>query len=282
MSIAKEIVKVGNFEWFYLEAKPVNETQRLPVVLLHGLLSQSHTWTAVMPDLATSGFRAIAPDWIGFGYSEKPNNQDFAYSPDAFANAFGEFIEALKIDKFYLVVQGFLASVGLQYALRHPEKIERLAIINTPISTEAKLPWRIQMLGWPLVGEMMTQDPLVVDRTLEAGCRYRIGDKDLDVYRGPFLRSSDAGRSLLATVRNIDLPMAMAEIENGWKEWDRPTLIMWGMGDPWLRVESAQSLAKSLKNGEFVKLESASHYPQEHWSENVSNGLLLFLRRKEV
>lgn len=282
MSLDKQTIKVGNLEWFYREANPVNESDQPPVILLHGLPSQSHTWTAVMPDLAEKGFRAIAPDWIGFGASAKPDKGDFAYTPDAFATAFAEFIEALKIERFYLVVQGFLGSVGLQYALRHPDKIERLAILNTPISLEAKLPWKIQMLGLPFVGDMMVQDPLLVDRTLEGGCRYPISDGDLDVYRRPFLRSSEAGRSLLATIRNLQLPESMAEIETGLKSWTRPTLILWGVGDPWLNFSQVQNLAKSLPNGELVKLEGASHYPQEHWSEKVSNALLPFLRRKEV
>ncbi|HLO49348.1 MAG TPA: alpha/beta fold hydrolase [Kamptonema sp.] len=282
MSLDKQIIKVGNLEWFYREANPVNESDQPPVILLHGLPSQSHTWTAVMPDLAAQGFRAIAPDWIGFGASAKPDKGDFAYTPDAFAKAFAEFIEALKIERFYLVVQGFLASVGLQYALRHPDKIERLAILNTPISAEAKLPWKIQQLGLPFVGDMMVQDPLLVDRTLEKGCRYPISDGDLDVYRRPFLRSSEAGRSLLATIRNLQLPESMAEIETGLKSWTRPTLILWGVGDPWLNFDQAKNLAKSLQNGELVKLDGASHYPQEHWSEKVSNALLPFLRRKEI
>jgi hypothetical protein len=45
-------------------------------------------------------------------------------------------------------------------------------------------------MGSPLAGEVMTQNPLLVDRTLEGGCRYRIEDKDLDIYRKPFLKSS--------------------------------------------------------------------------------------------
>ena len=77
----------------------------------------------------------------------------------------------------------------------------------------------MQQLGLPFIGDMMTQDPLLVDRTLEGGSRQTISDKDLDVYRRPFLKSSDAGRSLMNTVRNIQLPQSMAEIESGLKGW---------------------------------------------------------------
>ncbi|MEG4492184.1 alpha/beta fold hydrolase [Microcoleus sp. D3_18_C4] len=282
MLIDEKIVEVGPLKWFYRETNPVNETGKPPVLLLHGLPSQSFTWTVMMPDLAAQGFRSIAPDWVGYGRSTKPDKRDFAYTPDAFVDALAGFIQAIELDRFYLVVQGFLASAGLQYALRNPDKIERLAIINTPVSADIKLPWKMQQLGLPFIGDMMTQDPLLVDRTLEGGSRQTISDKDLDVYRRPFLKSSDAGRSLMNTVRNIQLPQSMAEIESGLKAWTRPTLFVWGLTDPWLSVEPAKKLVASLQNAELVTLEQAGHYPQEHWSEKVGDAVITFLRRQEV
>lgn len=279
VSTTEHSIEVGSLQWFYREAQPLGRTDRLPVLLLHGLPSQSYSWTEVMPSLADKGYRAIAPDWIGFGSSAKPNRRDFAYTPDAFVDALAALIQQLDIERFSLVVQGFLGSVGLQYALRHPDQIERLAILNAPASTGAKVPWKIQQLGLPVVGEMMTQDPLLVDRTLEGGSRYEISDKDLDVYRRPYLKSSAAGRSLLATVRNLQLPQAMAEIEAGFRNWTQPTLIAWGMKDPWLPFSQAQQLASSLQNAQLSKLEEAGHYPQEHWSDKVSDALVGFLRR---
>ena len=279
VSITENSIEVGSLQWFYREAKPLGPSDRFPVVLLHGLPSQSYCWTMVMPSLTEKGYRAIAPDWIGSGFSAKPDKRDFAYTPDAYLKALSALLKALEIQRFSLVVQGFLGSVGIQYALRHPEQIERLAIINAPISTATKLPWKIQQLGLPFVGDMMTQDPLLVDRTLEGGCRYDISDEDLDVYRRPFLKSSAAGRSLLATVRNLQLPQTTAEIESGLRSFERPTLIMWGMRDPWLPFEPAQQLASTLKDVELSKLAEAGHYPQEHWSDQVSDVLISFLRR---
>ena len=282
MAIDEKVIDVGSLQWFYRETNPVNASDKPPVLLLHGLPSQSFTWSVIMPDLAAQGFRSIAPDWVGYGRSAKPDKRDFAYTPDAFVEALAGFIQALEIDRFYLVVQGFLASAGIQYALRNSDKIERLVVINTPVSTDIKLPWKMQQLGLPFVGDMLTQDPLLVDRTLEGGCRYPISDKDLDIYRRPFLKSSDAGRSLMNTVRNIQLTQSMAEIESGFQGWTRPTLFVWGLTDPWLSVEPAQKLVSSLQNAELVKVEQAGHYPQEHWSEKVGEALITFLRRKEV
>ncbi len=279
MTTQEHRLEVGSLTWFYREAEPLNPSDKPPVVLLHGLLSQSYGWRHVLPALTEQGFRAIAPDWIGFGYSSKPDRRDFAYTPEAYITALEAFFDALKLERFSLVVQGFMGSMGLQYALRHPDQIERLAILNAPIAPEAKLPWKIKLFGLPLLGEVITQDPLLVDRTLEGGGGYPVADADLDIYRRPFLKSSEAGRSLQAVVKNMQLPQVTAEL-TGFAQWPHPTLIAWGLKDPWLPLSLAQSFTASLKNGELVQLEAVGHYPQEDWHEKVSDSLLPFLRRQ--
>jgi pimeloyl-ACP methyl ester carboxylesterase len=281
VSIKEQKIQVDSLEWFYREAEPIGRTDLIPVVLLHGVVAQSYSWRNIMPSLAAQGTRAIAPDWIGYGFSDKPEKQDFAYTPAAFITALEGFVKALELEHFSLVVQGFLGSVGLQYALHHPEKIANIAILNTPISTSAKLPWKIKQMGLPLAGDVITQDPLLVDRTLEGGCRYRIEDQDLDIYRKPYLKSSSSGRGLLATIRNFQLEKAMIEIENGFKEWQEPILVQWGMIDPWLSVDMAENFVKSVPNGEIIKLNNVGHYPQEHYHEVILQDLLPFVRRSE-
>ena len=279
MSTTENKIKVSSLEWFYRESLPIGTSDLLPVLLLHGLPSQSYSWRNIIPALASQGTRAIAPDWIGFGFSSKPEKRDFAYTPDAFIQALEAFIKALELEHFSLVVQGFLGSVGLQYALHHPEQIANLAILNTPISSTAKLPWKMQQIGLPLAGEMLAQDPLQVDRILEGGSRYVIADEHLDVYRKPFLKSSASGRSLLSTIRNLQLKPAMVEIESGFKEWQQPILISWGMNDPWLPVDMAQNFANSVPQAELIKLNNVGHYPQEHYHETILQDLLPFVRR---
>ncbi|MGA0199810.1 MAG: hydrolase, partial [Prochlorotrichaceae cyanobacterium] len=132
----------------------------------------------------------------------------------------------------------------------------------------------------PLGGEMATQDPLLVDRTLEGAGGYRVEDEDLDIYRRPFLKSSDAGRSLVATLRRLKVPQITAEIEDGLKSWSKPLLLLWGDRDPWLPWEEIQAFAQTLSGAEFTTLEEVGHYAQEDWHEKVSEALILFLKRK--
>ena len=160
MSIETDKIPAGKFKWFYRYTEL--ESERIPVLFLHGLPSHSYTWQKMMSFLADEQIPCIAPDWLGCGFSDKPSPKDFAYTPEAFIAALGEFIAALKLEKFYLVVQGFLGSVGIQYTLQNPEPIEGLIILNTPITLSAKLPWAMKQMTFPLVGDMMTQDVRLV------------------------------------------------------------------------------------------------------------------------
>ena len=260
----------------------MNKTSKPPVVLLHGLVSQGYSWRGVMASLADAGFRAIAPDWIGHGYSAHPDKKEFDYKPDSFVTALSQLIETLEIDTFYLGIQGFLGSAGLLYAAKHPEKVERLIILNTPLTSEAKLPFKISQMGIPLVGDMLTQDPILVDRTLEGGGPYEVDDDDLEVYRKPFLKSSDAGRSLLATVKQLNVKQVTANLDRDFKDCSIPTLIAWGTSDKWLPVSLAETFAKQLKTVDLVKLEETGHYAQEDWAEKVSEAVVPFLRRANI
>jgi pimeloyl-ACP methyl ester carboxylesterase len=278
MAAGENWIEVGKLTWFYRETEPVGEA-RLPVVLLHGLISQSYSWREVMPTLAAQGHRVIAPDWLGYGFSGQPDRLDFSYSPEALITALAELLQALQLESFALVAQGFLGSVGIQYALRYPDRVDRLAIFNAPLAPTAKLPWKIAQFGIPLIGDALTQNPLLVDRILESGGGYRIDDKDMDIYRRPWLKSSDVGRALQATVQRMNLPEITVEIAAGLKTWPKPLLVGWGQRDPWLPIELAQTCVQSAADAELVELDEVGHYVQEDWPEKVSEALMPFLRR---
>ncbi len=278
MSIKTDKVQAGKFQWFYRQTEI--ETERTPVLFLHGLPSHSYTWQKLMYLLAEENIPSIAPDWIGSGFSDKPDKRDFAYTPEAYLTGLSEFIAALKLDKFYLVVQGFLGSVGIQYALQNPDQIEGLIILNTPITSGVKLPWSMKQMTFPLVGDMMTQDPLLVDRTIEKGSGFVIEDRTLDILRKPFLQSSDVGRALMVTLKKLQLDTAIPQIEVGLTDWSKPTLIIWGAADKWLDLEAVKRLAVANSAITLVELPEAKHYPQEHWASNIAEEIVQFFRRK--
>jgi pimeloyl-ACP methyl ester carboxylesterase len=278
--VAEQTLEVGGLRWFYLEAN--SALAGIPIVLLHGMPAHSYAWRVVLPGLAQAGYRVIAPDWIGFGESSKPDKSEFAYSPEAFLNALGGFLDGLKIDQCILVVQGFLGSVGIQYALRFSKRIKNLVILNAPLSTAAKLPGRLKQLGWPLLGDMLTQNPLSVDNALEYG-GWQIENADLAIYRAPYNSSGDAGRALMLSVRNIQLAAVTAEITAGFEPWKKPgfpfeVLVVWGAKDRYLGEVMGKTFTTTYPQVELAMIAKGGHYPQEHYPEEVNEAILRFLR----
>jgi pimeloyl-ACP methyl ester carboxylesterase len=231
-----------------------------------------------MPVLAAQGMRAIAPDWIGHGLSSKADSRSFAYTADAFAQALGDWLDALELSEVVLVAQGYLGAAGIRYALSHPERVKRLAIFNAPIVAEASWPWKLQQLGLPIVGDMLVQDPLVVDRTLEGGGGYQVEEEDLKIFRKPFLTTSAAGRSIKSIVQKLKPGLLGAELADGLSQWPHPILVAWGDSDPWLPWSQVEPLLLRLKQKDVALLEEVGHYPQLDWPEKVLDALMPFLR----
>lgn len=280
MLVAEQTLDVGSLCWFYLEAN--GKKAGIPVVLLHGMPAHSYAWRGVLPEIAGAGFRVVAPDWIGFGESSKPDKSKFAYSPEAFLVALSGFLDGLHIDQCILVVQGFLGSVGIQYALRFSKRIKKLVILNAPLSGAAKLPGRLKQLGWPLLGDMLTQNPLCVDNALEYG-GWQIENSDLAIYRAPYSSSGDAGRALMLSVRNLQLAAVTAEIAAGFAPWKQPgapfdVLVVWGAKDRYLGETMGKAFVTTYPQVELEMIAKGGHYPQEHYPAEVNGAILRFLR----
>jgi pimeloyl-ACP methyl ester carboxylesterase len=276
MSFTEKTIQINQHKWFYRESK--QEDPKGKIVFLHGIPAHSYCWGEMLSAVGAKGFQAIAPDWLGTGFSDHPDRRDFSYTPSAYIEALGQFLNTLEMTEYFLVVQGFLGSVGIQYAIRNPQKIKGLIILNTPLSSSVKLPWVMKQWTIPLAGDMLTQDPLLVDRTLEGGSGFVIEDQHLDLYRKPFLTSSSAGRSLLAITKNLQLSQSMSEIEQGLLNWEKPTLIIWGKEDPWLSIDQAKNYTRK-NNCQLITLSEAKHYPQEHWAKEINEDLIKFLLR---
>jgi pimeloyl-ACP methyl ester carboxylesterase len=278
MALVEKKIQVGSLEWFYRQTE--GNSDKPTVVFLHGIPAHSFMWCELMTRLEEKGFSAIAPDWIGSGFSAKPDKREFAYNPEAYIKALSEFLAALELEKFSLAVQGFIATAGIQYALANPDKIDRLIIFNTPITIDAKLPWKMQQWGIPFAGDMLTQDPILVDRTLEGGSGFVISDANLEYYRLPYRQTSSVGRALVNTIQNLKLKEVTQKIQTELANFSRPTQIIWGVEDPWLDSEAVEKLAKNNSNIELLLLPEAKHYPQEHFSQEIGEPLLTFLRRQ--
>ncbi len=277
--IKQSSLAIGDLSWFYRQQAPVGIENPPTVLFLHGVPTTSLSWTGVIPKVAEAGWQGIAPDWIGLGSSSTPDKRDFAYTPTAYLDALTDFIEKMQLGKVAIVAQGFLGTVGIQYALRNPDKVDRLSIVGAPITVTKKLPWPLQQLNLPLLGEVLCQDPLMSEKIMEKGCKLVIEEEYLAQYRRPFLKSSDAGFALLAIVRNLQIAAVTNEISQGLATAPFPVQLIWGEKDSWLPVEQAQAATKLIPKGELATLLEGAHYPQEHFYPQISELLVNFLKR---
>lgn len=109
---------------FYREAGNI---EKPTIVLLHGFPTSSHMYRKII-EQAGDDYHVIAPDYPGFGESDFPNPNEFEYSFDNIASYVEELLEALKVDRYAIMIQDYGAPIGFRLAVKNPEKI--IGIIN--------------------------------------------------------------------------------------------------------------------------------------------------------
>ncbi|XP_021888427.1 uncharacterized protein LOC110807570 [Carica papaya] len=274
-------VKSGKFRWFVRKTGSA-ESRRGTIVFLHGAPTQSFSYRIVMSQMSDAGFHCFAPDWIGFGFSDKPQpGYGFNYTEKEFHEEFDKLLGTLGINSpFLLVVQGYLVgSYGLTWALKNPSKISKLAILNSPVTVSSPLPGLFQKLRIPLYGEFTCQNAIMAERFIEAGSPYVLKTEKADVYRLPYLSSSGPGFALLEAARKINFRDISSQISAGFAtgSWDKPVLLAWGISDKHLPQSVAEEFQKGNPDAIKLKLiEGAGHMPQEDWPEKVVDALKVF------
>src|SRR6516165_1734782 len=164
----------------YVETGPADGE---PVLLLHGEPSWSFLYRTVMPVLAEAGFRAIAPDLIGFGRSDKPAAiGDHSYTRHV------EWVRAFAFDRLdlrglTLVGQDWGGLIGLRLVAEHPDRFARVVAANTGLPTgDQPMP-----AVWLRFREVVRTAPaLSVSRLVQSGCQGTLSPEVLAAYEAPF------------------------------------------------------------------------------------------------
>ncbi|GAA0174541.1 hydrolase [Lithospermum erythrorhizon] len=275
-------IRSGDFIWFVRETGSA-DSRRGTVVFLHGAPTQSYSYRNVMSQMSEAGFHCLAPDWIGFGFSDKPQAgyDNYDYTEAEFHEQLDKLLQVLGVTSpFFLVVQGFLVgSYGLTWALKNPDKILKLAILNSPLTVSSPIPGLFQQLRIPLLGEFTCQNAVMAERFIEAGSAYVLKVEKADVYRLPYLSSSGPGFALLEAVKKANFRDITSRISTGFASgsWDKPVLVAWGISDKYLPQSVAQEFKNvNPENIEVKLIEGAGHMPQEDWPEKVVAALKMF------
>ena len=126
------------------------DSPRATILLLHGNPTWSFLYRDIIPPLLAQGYRVVAPDFLGFGLSSKPDPETYDYFPTAHAGMLEEFIATLDLRNVTLVVQDWSGPIGLAVAGRAPWRIHALVLMNTWVgsSDESSPGYRHVAIDW--------------------------------------------------------------------------------------------------------------------------------------
>jgi pimeloyl-ACP methyl ester carboxylesterase len=272
---------VNGHKLFYRQAG----SELLPtIVLLHGFPSSSHMFRDLIPQL-TDNFHVIAPDYIGFGYSDAPAADNFDYTFDNLAAHVEELLfGVLDLQKFSIYVQDYGAPIGYRIASKHPDAIEGIVVQNGNAYVEGIGAAFDPMKPFWVNRNADTEKPVRELLTRETTIfQYTHGTKDPsrispDSYTLDQLFLDRPGNDAiqLNLLHNYQSNLALYD---GWHEFFRnkqpKTLIVWGRNDPFFTVEGAQAYLRDIPNAELHLLDTG-HFALEESSEFIGQQIVKF------
>ncbi|HXA53380.1 MAG TPA: alpha/beta hydrolase [Solirubrobacteraceae bacterium] len=251
-AVSEHTAQLGDLPIFWRSAPSPGDTT--PVLYVHGVPASSEEWVWF---LERGG--GLAPDLPGFGRSGKPAH--FDYTIAGYARFIEQYLNLLEVERVRLAVHDW-GVVGLAFAQRHPERVERLVVMNA-VPFLPGYRWHRTARIWrtPLLGELAMGT--TTRRTL------RLATRESNVAPGPLpeawidsvLAHFDHGtqRAILRLYRSSP-PDVLARAGAELHRLTMPALVVWGMRDPYFPAHFAGDYARALANAELLELPDAGHW----------------------
>lgn len=242
----------------------LDEGEGPPVVFLHGEPTWSYLWRHVIPPVRDAGYRCIAPDYAGFGRSDKPTDVGW-YTYDRHVELMGALLDELGVEGATFVVHDWGGPIGLRLAVERPELASRLVVMETgPFTGEQRM-----SDAWLHFRDFVARvEDVPVGRIVRGGCLRDPGDAVIAAYDAPFpTPESKAGVRAFPAIlpTEPDAPGAAEgrALAAALRDDPRPKLLLWADSDPVLPFATAELISSRLNFPEPVKIARASHYLQE-------------------
>lgn len=253
-----------------------------PVLLMHGEPTWSYLYRHMIPIIADAGYRAIAPDLVGFGRSDKLADRS-VYSYQQHVDWMTHWLEARNLDRITLVCQDWGSLIGLRVVAARPERFARVVVANGALPTgqgTAPLAFRL----WQLFARWAPRLP--IDRIVSAGCRRSLSPAARQAYNAPF---PDESYKVAARVfprlvpLTSDDPGAVANRE-AWavlRQWHKPFLTAFSDGDPITRGGDRvfQREVPGAAGQSHTVIRGAGHFLQEDCGSELAAVVLDFIAR---
>jgi haloalkane dehalogenase len=272
-------VDVGGPEMAYVDEGDGDET----FLCLHGEPTWSYLYRKMIPPLSEAG-RVVAPDLVGFGRSDKWEDQD-DYTYDAMYETVERFVTELDLQNVTLICQDWGGLLGLPVAANNPERFARLVPMNTG------LPDGTQSMPdiWHDFKDMAKDAPdFDVSQLVAGGCLSDLDDEVQAAYGAPFPDESHmAGARILPSRVPIDPDMEGAETIGDAREtfadWDKPVFVLYSDSDPITHGsrDDLRELFPTASEQPDVWVEGGAHFLQEDVGETVAEKILAFVDRTQ-
>jgi len=262
-----------------LRMRYLDEGEGNPVLLVHGEPTWSFLWRRIVPALVATGRRAVAPDLLGFGGSDKPTDAGW-YTYDRHVESVARLVHELDLDRLTLVVHDWGGPIGLRVAVENEDRVERLVILDTGIAagqppSETWLHFRAAV--------RKAGGRLDVGRLVAAGSARGLADDVRAAYDAPFpTPESKAGAlafpELVPTDPRHPNTAALNRVRDALRRWEKPALVVWGADDAVLPPSVARGFVELIPRATGPELvPNASHFLQEDAPDEVASAILRFL-----
>ncbi|HEX3893872.1 MAG TPA: alpha/beta fold hydrolase [Terracidiphilus sp.] len=272
---------VRGLKMFYREAGSKTSPT---IVLLHGFPSSSHMFRDLIPLLAEA-FHVIAPDYIGFGYSDAPGVNDFDYTFDNLAHYVEEFLfGTLGLKKFNIYLQDYGAPIGYRIAFKHQDAIEGIVVQNGNAYAEGIGAAFDPMKAFWANRTPETEVPVLALLTLQTTVfQYTHGVEDVslinpDAYTMDqhFLDRPGNNAIQLNLLHNYQANLShYDEWQTFFRNKQPKTLIVWGKNDPFFTVEGAKAYLRDIPKAD-LNLFDTGHFALEDHGDVIANKIVRF------
>jgi len=245
------------------------------VVLLHGLGGSAFDWRHQREPFLRAGFRVIVPDFLGQGYSGLPKGAD--YGVPAQAERVVAMLDALGVPRAHFVGNSYGGGAALYIAITHPERVEKLALLDAA-AVPQEFPWYVSLARSEPLGDIVfaiTPKRMLVGMLIGFLVHRpeSLTDAELDEYAHEH-RFDIAGSVELSRALRVD---DAKRLEPGLAGIRTPTLILWGAQDRVIPLESGRTLVARIPGATLEVIDQCGHVPHMEHPAAVTKRLLDFL-----
>jgi pimeloyl-ACP methyl ester carboxylesterase len=237
------------------------------MILIHGFASSTLVWSKVFLKLADAGYRVIALDMLGYGYSAKPRKGEYTIAGQA--KLLMRLLDRLGIPRAIFVGSSYGGAVAATCALDYPDRVEKLILVGAVNNNRPLAFTLMRLFGSPVFGDVVS--PLLIGsrRLLRRRMKrvydrhsWALDERRVDARHLP-LRAAGTHRAIIRTVRSWDAE----RISRDAHLIKQPALLLWGENDLDIPLADGERLHAQIPGSRLIVFLNCGHIPHEEYPE---------------